>query len=176
MSIFSEIQKLKKSKSDIRKAIQQNGSNMSTDSNLVNYSVAIDNFDDNQLFDLTGVPTYNKNSYTQMVLPDTISHLRDNAFQGNTSLKELVLNYDGVVTVGQNIFRNTQFENGDGKIYVPDTLVTTYQGDTFWSNYNIFPLTDFVVNNEELYPLETLDRHLTVGSIENLTVGEILRK
>lgn len=175
MSIYSEIQKLQKSKTEIRKAIQQNGSSMSTDSTLENYSVAIDNFDGTYTQDLTGVPELNTNSYTQMVLPVTVMRLRDNALQGNTSLKELVLNSITVVTLGKNVFRNTRFET-DGIIYVPDDLVSTYRNDENWGIYNIDSINNFTPNREELYPLQTLDRHFTISQIGNLTIGEIDRK
>lgn len=174
MSIFEEFQKLKKSKTNIRKAIQQNGSNMETSSNLVNYSTAIDEFDGTFNQDFTGVKEYNINSYTQMKL-ENITELRDSALQGNTSLKELVLNVEIVVSLGKDVFKNTRFET-DGKIYVPDSILNDYLSDSTWNKYNIEPISNFVENQQELYPLQTLDRHFTVGKLKNLTIGEIERK
>lgn len=60
-----------------------------------------------------------------------------NPFSGCTNLEKLVIEQsNSVCTVNTSGFlNNTKIGNGTGYIYVPDTLVSSYQNATNWSTY-----------------------------------------
>lgn len=171
MTLADEFAKLKKNKTIIRRAIQENGASLSTTDNLEDYSTHIDNYSPIVVYDETTQDEYCRNSITQLVL--NITTIRDYAFYNNTSLKELVLNVDKLIELKPHVFKHTHFENGDGIIYVPDSLYNTYMADTNWSKFTLKKVSEFVTNSEYLHPLESLDRYLTVGDVGNFTLAEI---
>ena len=58
------------------------------------------------------------------------------AFYNCQSLETLILRSNFVVELnGQSIFHNTKIESGEGYIYVPEELVSSYQTAEGWSDY-----------------------------------------
>lgn len=173
MTLQDEFSKLGKSKSIIRRAIQENGGNITPISNLSVYSTAIDDFSDVVSVDETNEDEYCRNSITQLVL--TVTKIRDYAFYENTSLKELVLNVTEVIPFGRNAFKGTHFET-DGIIYVPDNLFYAYTHDENWYRFNIRKASEFVADPKHLHPLESLDRYMKLKDLQNFTLNEIQAK
>lgn len=170
MSLSEEFSKLRKSKTIIRRAIQENGAPLQTNEDLDTYSTYIDEYSNTLVVDETNEPEYCKNSITQLVL--TVTKIRDYAFFNNTSLKELVLDTDRVIELKPNVFKNTHFEKRTGIIYVPDSLYADYVAST-WNKYTLKRISEFVANPDYLYPLESLDRFVTVSGLQNFTLQQI---
>lgn len=170
MSLSEEFSKLRKSKTIIRRAIQENGAPLQTTEDLDTYSTYIDEYSNALVIDETNEAEYCKNSITQLVL--TVTKIRDYAFFNNTSLKELVLDVDSVIELKPHAFKNTHFEKGTGIIYVPDDLYSQYM-DSSWNKYTLKKTSEFIPNPDYLYPLETLNRYITINQLQNFTLEQI---
>lgn len=78
----------------------------------------------------------NCTSLTEMTLLGNISSIATYAFNGCTNLEKLVIpNVTKVPTIASNSLTNTKIANGEGYIYVPDTLVESFKTASYWSNY-----------------------------------------
>lgn len=71
------------------------------------------------------------------------------AFSGCASLTAVIIRSTSMSTLSNaNAFTGTQIASGNGAIYVPSSLVSTYKANGNWGNYNIYsideyPVTDF---------------------------------
>ena len=73
---------------------------------------------------------------TTVDLGTSLQQIQGNAFQNCTHLTTLIIrNTSAVVTLGSSVFNSTPIASGTGYIYVPDSLVSSYQGATNWSAY-----------------------------------------
>lgn len=85
---------------------------------------------------------------SQLTIGDfsSLSGLSYTVFSG-TNLKALILRSTSVVLnlVDPNSFDNTPISDGDGYIYVPRSMLNSYQTNTTWSNYvdNLRALEDY---------------------------------
>ena len=55
----------------------------------------------------------------------------------NNKLSSLTLRADQVVTLGESALDGTPIADGTGSVYVPSDLVSAYEADSSWSQYNI---------------------------------------
>ena len=175
MSISDEFNKFTVAKREVRKSIQQNHSPMKTEDYFEQYSPAIDEFTTEFKIDYTDTENYVVNSEKQYILPDTITKLRDFAFYNDTSLVDLVITSPKIVTLGENVFKNTKIESKEGTIYVPDELLDQYK-QTNWGEFNLKARSTLNTNKDKLYPIETISGHLTVGDISSLSINQIGQK
>ena len=73
---------------------------------------------------------------TTVDLGTSLQQIQGNAFQNCTHLTTLIIrNTSAVVTLGSSVFNYSAIASGTGYIYVPDSLVSSYQGATNWSAY-----------------------------------------
>ena len=172
MSISEEFDKFTIAKRIVRKSIQQNHSPLKTEDYFEEYSPAIDEFGMEITVDYADAENYVVNSEKQYILPDTITDLRDFAFYNDTSLVDLVITSPEVVTLGENVFKNTKIESKEGTIYVPDELLDQYK-ETNWGEFNLKARSELVTNEDKRYPLETLSGHLTVGNLSSLSLNQL---
>lgn len=67
-----------------------------------------------------------------------------NAFNGDKKLVHLLLRGASKTTLSAtSAFTSTPYPMGGGAVYVPQDLVATYKADSNWSNYPIFPLSEY---------------------------------
>lgn len=65
-----------------------------------------------------------------------VTEIMNSAFRSCSALAELhITDITSVPTLGSNVFTGTPIASGTGKIYVPASLVTAFQGATNWSTY-----------------------------------------
>ena len=65
-----------------------------------------------------------------------VTEIMNSAFRSCSALAELhITDVTSVPTLGTNVFTGTPIASGTGKIYVPASLVTAFQGATNWSTY-----------------------------------------
>ena len=65
-----------------------------------------------------------------------VTEIGNSAFRGCSALAELhIMDITSVPTLGSSVFTGTLIASGTGKIYVPASLVTAFQGATNWSTY-----------------------------------------
>ena len=78
---------------------------------------------------------------------EDLSSPNTNSFNNCSSIKAIVLRNTTMVT-SRTASMFDWLKNGatDWYIYVPDALVTTYQADSVWSNYNFKPLSEYDEN------------------------------
>ena len=73
---------------------------------------------------------------TTVDLGASLQQIQGNAFQNCTHLTTFIIrNTSAVVTLGSSVFNYSAIASGTGYIYVPDSLVSSYQGATNWSAY-----------------------------------------
>ena len=71
---------------------------------------------------------------TTVDLGTSLQQIQGNAFQNCTHLTTFIIrNTSAVVTLGSSVFNYSAIASGTGYIYVPDSLVSSYQGATNWS-------------------------------------------
>ncbi len=67
---------------------------------------------------------------------DTVINFTANAFNGASALSTLIIRSNTVATLqATSVFTTCPITNGNGFIYVPDTLVESYKTATNWSTY-----------------------------------------
>ena len=65
-----------------------------------------------------------------------VTEIMNGALKGCSALAELhIMDITSVPTLGSSVFTGTPIASGTGKIYVPASLVTAFQGATNWSTY-----------------------------------------
>lgn len=72
---------------------------------------------------------------TKAVFGTKLTQFKQQVFSGCSALATLVLPYDGVVTMGNDVLKNTAIANGTGYVYVPSAQVDNYKADSGWSAY-----------------------------------------
>ena len=55
----------------------------------------------------------------------------------NNALESLTLRANQVVTLGENALAYTPIAEGNGTVFVPETLVSAYRADASWSGFDI---------------------------------------
>ena len=63
---------------------------------------------------------------------------------GCTSLNALVLRYDGVVALSGTLSGNSGISAGTGKVYVPANRLASYRAHTYWGQYQIDSIDNYV--------------------------------
>ena len=71
-------------------------------------------------------------SLSSVNIPSGVNEIRDMAF-GGTSLSEITMLYNGVVTAHSTTFEDVM---NLSKIYVPANQVNAYKADSYWSQYS----------------------------------------
>ena len=72
---------------------------------------------------------------TKAVIGAKLTQLTQQVFNGCSALATLVLRYDGVVTMANDVLKNTAIANGTGYVYVPSAQVDNYKANSGWSAY-----------------------------------------
>lgn len=93
----------------------------------------------------SGVEVINQNVFygckaiTELTFNGDITTVGNNAFYNCSNLKKLILpNITSVPTLSNiNAFSNTPIKSGTGSVYVPETLVESFQSNTNWSALTI---------------------------------------
>lgn len=100
---------------------------------------------------ITNIGNYtfsNCKKISELVVKSQIQSIGSSAFSGCTSLFKLVIESISIPNLSNsNAFRNTPIANGDGYIYVVDSLVDDYKSTTNWSTYanQIKPISELEV-------------------------------
>lgn len=72
------------------------------------------------------------------------------AFNNSSKLKHLIIDRPAMATLAEtSALTGTLIANGEGAVYVPESLVSTYKGNANWKNYFITKL--------QKYPLSSFD-------------------
>lgn len=74
--------------------------------------------------------------------------LSSNVFSNCSNLKHLIIRSTTMSTCSSSSLSGTAIANGEGAVYVPTDLISTYKANTYWKNYIIasissYPITDF---------------------------------
>lgn len=131
MTILSEFNRLKASKTQIRKAIQRKKTGLKTKEFFETYPPYIASIKPgSKNIDNTGLIDYCEDYKT--VFTVTTDSIRDYAFYNWTNLHYIVIDNTELVTLqGEHAFERTNILG----IYVPENLVEDYKKAAFWSNY-----------------------------------------
>lgn len=65
------------------------------------------------------------------------------AFDGCTSLTHLIIRSTTMASLNSDALAKTKIFFGEGGVYVPSSLVSTYKANSSWSNYGIFPISEY---------------------------------
>ena len=141
MTILSELNKLKASKTQIRKAIQQQKTGLQTSENFNTYPTYIAGMSD-KVMDNTGLIDYCEDYLTTYTVNTT--SIRDYAFYKWTNLHVLRIPSLTLVPLqGTHAFDGTNLTT----IAVPASLLDSYKKATNWSNYaNKFVVDNMILN------------------------------
>ena len=180
MTIQSECNNIVNVKTGLRKTIQSNNGKLTVEDIFEAYPPAIaDMHAGPKIIDTTGVPDYIADAITIFTVPNTITKLRDYAFSNDTTFLGINLQADTVVELGENVFKGTRIDSGEGKIYVPASLVNSYKTAEGWNKYasQIESVTN-IPTIKVVHIIETIDRHRTISymnstKIENFSFQEL---
>lgn len=104
----------------------------------------------------------NCTSLTTLDLPATAYYFEDSPFKNCSNLEHLILRYNGMITVKTTntlstdsqakiyFFQGTPIASGTGYLYVPKTMVSTYQDTGYWGT--IIPNPETQIRAIEDYP------------------------
>lgn len=174
MSIQSELDKITEAKTLVRKSIQQVNSDLTLDEIFANYPSYIDDCSveqDEYIED--GLNTYSVNQVVQITIPVGVTKLRDYAFANFTSLKYVIISGPDFIELGDNVFKNTKIETVNGCVFVPHTLISDYQTDTKWGQYQIRSIESLIPDSTKVNIVETVDRHYYLSDLNNLKIKEL---
>lgn len=83
----------------------------------------------------TGSTFLRMTNLTKAVFGTKLTQFTQQVFNGCSALSTLVLPYDGVVTMGNDVLKDTAIANGTGFVYVPSAQVDNYKANSGWSAY-----------------------------------------
>jgi len=172
MTIQSECNNIRNVKTGLRKAIQSNNGNLTVEDIFEAYPPAIAEMQPGpKIVDTTGVPDYIADAITIFNVPNTITKLRDYAFSNDITFMGINLQADTIVELGQNVFKGTRIDSGEGKIYVPASLVDSYKTTEGWNKYasQIESVTN-IPTSKVVHIIETIDRHRTISYMNSTKV------
>lgn len=131
---------------------------------------------------------YGCTNLTTVDLTDTTNaaQIAANAFSGCTKLTHLIIRSSTAGTMSAtSALSGTKIASGNGAIYVPTNLVSTYKAASNWSTYasqiypiSAYPVTDFSTITDswdDIFAAETAGTHATdysVGDTKLLTVSD----
>lgn len=141
---------------------------------------ALETLDTPALLDTGNSMCYNCSSLTTVVLPaiqtlyqnafrgctslttiDILGNLiHQNVFNGDTSLATLIIRKSSVITLNNiNSFTGTPFASGGsgGTIYVPSSLISTYQSASNWSTLNGYGTVTWKAIEGSIYETQYAD-------------------
>lgn len=170
MSIVSELEKLTKAKTLIRKAIQRKGTGLTLSETFNNYDDYIYNMSDIRNPDLTGLKDYVEDRLSFLEI--NVNKIRPYAFRRYTCLQGLYLNTTQVVTL-ENI---NAFYGIEPIIFVPESLLNEYKSSSNWSLIanRIQIYVPQVV--QEMFLLEGIDKVKKVGWWQTKKISEIQKE
>ena len=90
------------------------------------------------------------------------------SFNGATKLESVVIRSTTMSTLSNvNAFTGTPISRGDGAIYVPSNLVSTYKADNNWKNFFIASIDDYPLDNYDTITdsLDTIKSYLDAGTM-----------
>lgn len=181
MTILTEADKIAKVKTGLRKAIQKNNGDLTTQDRFEVYPQKILDMSGEFIqhnVDNIGMDSYSIDMNYNKTIPDNITHLRDYAFMNDTNLKNLILNGTSVITLGFDVFKGTQIDQGTAFIYVPDALLTQYETDTTWQPYKkqLKAISTYVEDTETpqyTYIIETVNDHFNVETVQGMLIEQM---
>ena len=174
--LVDEYNKLKTSKTLIRKAIQRKLTGLPTTEIFSGYPPYIQAVHQPvRTVNSEGMIDYSEDGTS--IFTVTTNSIRDFAFADYTALKYLVIQSDEFVELqGIHAFLNTLIGNNNGNIYVPANMVDTYKAAENWSHFADL-ITSGTVPDEvttNLIEHEEAVRTRTVEWFNALTVEEII--
>ena len=167
MTIASEFNKLKASKTLIRKALQRKGTGLTLSETYPNYYTYVRDMTDIKSPDETGFIDYAEDRCYSLHLD--IVKIRPFAFRQYTSLQQLYLSHSEVVVL-ENL---NAFYGISPTILVPQELVESYKNATNWINISdrIKPYSSLISDN--IYLIQHVNRVQQISWIEQKTIGEL---
>ena len=94
----------------------------------------------------------------------SLKTINNNAFDGCTNLKALILSGDNVPSLNSSALNNTAIYNDEGAIYVPSTMLDTYKANSSWGPYFIFSIDSYPVTS---FTKEITDTWAQIKAAEN---------
>lgn len=180
MTILAEIEKIKKAKTSIRKAIQQNGISMPNTTVFGDYDEYISRMSVSEaVVNTEGFKEYTEDYNSEYTIPNTIEQIRARAFKNFTTLKILEIQCSSVIPLmNTNAFQGTPIEEGTGFIYVPDDLVDSFKTAENWSFYagQIVAVSTKPTTSVDTHLIENFDRIKTVSWITSITLDDFKDK
>lgn len=174
--LVDEYNKLKTSKTLIRKAIQRKLTGLTTEETFSEYPPYIDIIHAPvRTVNAEGMIDYSEDGTS--VFTVTTDSIRDYAFADYTALKYLVITTSTLVELqGIHAFQNTLIQSGSGRIYVPSNLLSQYKAAENWSHFanQIVSGTAPAEVTTNLIEHEEAVRTRTVEWFNALTVEEII--
>lgn len=165
MTILSELNKLKASKTQIRKAIQQQKTGLQTSENFNTYPTYIAGMSD-KVMDNTGLIDYCEDYLTTYTINTT--SIRDYAFYKWTNLHVLRIPSLTLVPLqGTHAFDGTNLTT----IAVPASLLNSYKTATNWSNY----ADKFVVDNMILNASTWMNKNAGINNGSGVTYTKVFQ-
>lgn len=107
--------------------------------NAENYSLAYNSFETVTFPNLINAKNGAFWYCSELVTADfeKITSIYSQAFYQCSKLENLILRTNSMVSLSSiNALSNTKISAGEGNIYVPENLISTYQSDVFWSTYS----------------------------------------
>lgn len=167
MSISAELEKLQKSKTTIRKAIQRKKTGLTIAELYTNYHEYIKNMSAKAPVQEDGILDYAEDRCYSLEL--NVSKIRPYAFKNYHCLQQLYLPSEEIVILEDvNAFYGITPE-----ILVPENLVLSYRSATNWSEISdrIKAYDGRVEDN--MYIIQHIDRAYTVSWLETKTLANI---
>lgn len=146
--ISTELEKLTKSKTAIRKSIQRKGTGLTLAEIYAEYHNYIKNMSDVRNPDESGLKDYAEDRCFYLEL--NVESIRPYAFREYTCLQALYLTHSEVVKISKNSFYSV-----NPIIYVPSNLLAEYQASSMWNGRDIRAYES--LTQDEMYLLQHID-------------------
>lgn len=167
MTISSELDKLKLTKTSIRKVLQRKGTGLTLSEIYPNYYTYIRNMSDTKSPDENSLIDYVEDRVSFLEL--TVNKIRPFAFRQYTCLQGLYLNNSQVVTL-ENL---NAFSGITPTIYVPSNLVNSYKAANNWSSISNRIKAYTAQVKDEMYLIQHINHVQTISWLSGKTIGEL---
>lgn len=162
----TELNKLKASKSSIRKVLERKNTGMNMSVTYPKYYTYIKGMNDTKTVDESGIKDYVEDRVYSLTL--TVKKIRPYAFRNYTCLRQLYLNSSEIVTL-ENI---NAFYGCDTQIVVPSNLLAQYKANSEWSKIKDRIVAYSSLTADEMYLLQHIEVQ-TVSWLQSKKVSEI---
>jgi hypothetical protein len=161
--ISTELEKLTKSKTAIRKSIQRKRTGLTLAEIYAEYNNYIKNMSDVRNPDECGLKDYAEDRCFYLEL--NVESIRPYAFREYTCLQALYLTHSEVVKISKDSFYSVE-----PIIYVPSNLLAEYQNTPIWSDMDIRAYES--LTQDEMYLLQHIEVQ-PISWVEGKTIKEI---